>query len=339
MPAKFFKRFAVLLPLLALLCAFPQAASADEEVLDALAAVVNGDVITFSEVREIVETRIKSLKTQYPNGGKEYFDKVTQIRLEAINDLIDRQLILQEFDKNKFSIPDYIVDEQIQGIIRQDFGGDRSAFLRTLEAQGFTVEKFRKSEREKIIVQAMRQKNVPNDLIIPPHKVEDYYATNKAEFTTPEQIHLRMLVLKKDSGNVSEGSEKMAAEIRQKIVGGADFGKMAEMYSEDASQGAQGDWGWVDHHTLNETLTKAAFALKPGQVSRPLELEGNIYLLYVEAKKDETLRPLSEVRDDIEKKLLQEERQNEQQKWIASLRKKAYIRIYTEAPAQQAAAH
>ncbi len=317
-----FKRFAVLMPLLFAL--LTPAARAEQDVLDAMAAVVNGDVITFSEVREIVGPRVKSLHAQFPKGGKEYFDKVSQVRLEALNDLIDRQLILQEFDKNKFSIPDYIIDEQVQGIIRQDFGGDRAAFLRTLEAQGFTLEKFRKNEKEKIIVQAMRQKNVPENLIIPPRKVEEYYAEHRAEFTTQDTIHLRMLVLKKDS----EGSAKMAEEIRQKIVGGADFGKMAQMYSEDASQGAEGDWGWVDRHTLNESLNKAAFALRPGQVSRPLEIEGNIYLLYVQERKDATVHPLKEVRDDIEKKLLQAMRQEQQQKWIASLRKKAYIKYY-----------
>jgi parvulin-like peptidyl-prolyl isomerase len=330
MPPLQFKRFAVLLPLFLglALAVSPPAARAEEDVLDAMAAVVNGDVITFSEVREIVGPRIKSLHAQYPKGGKEYFDKVTAVRLEALNDLIDRQLILQEFDKNKFSIPDYIVDEQVAGIIRQDFGGDRAAFLRTLEAQGFTIEKFRKNEKEKIIVQAMRQKNVPENLIIPPRKVEEYYDQHKTEFTTQDTIHLRMLVLKKDASSLSESSEKMAEEIREKIMGGADFGKMAAMYSEDASQGAQGDWGWVDRHTLNETLTKAAFDLKAGQVSKPLELEGNIYLLYVQERKDASVHPLKEVRDDIEKKLLQEMRQEQQEKWIASLRKKAYIKYY-----------
>ncbi len=312
----------------ALLLLFARPVPAAEDVLDAMAAVVNGDVITFSQVRDVVEDRVKSVRSQYPKGGKEYFDKVTQIRLEALNDLIDRQLILQEFEKNKFVIPDYIVDEQVQGIIRQDFGGDRSAFLRTLEAQGYTLEKFRKNEKEKIIVQAMRQKNVPDNLIIPPRKIEEYYEKNRAEFTTQESLHLRMLVLKKESGNVAESSEKMAEEIREKIAGGADFGKMAEMYSEDASQGAQGDWGWIDRHTLNEALTKAAFALKPGQVSKPLVIEGNIYLLYCQEKKNAIVKPLKEVRDDIEKKLLQEERQVQMQKWIATLRKKAFIKIY-----------
>lgn len=319
------KKFSFLLPILFLLAGMPFLL-AEQELLEGMAAVVNGDVITFNQVRMVVGPREPSLKNQY--HGQELIEKIKQVRLEALNDLIDRQLILQEFEKNKFTIPDYIVDEQIQDIIRKDFGGDRGAFLRTLEAQGFTLDKFKKNERDKIIVQAMRQKNAQSDLMIPPHKIDEYYASHKEEFALQEQIHLRMIVLKKDSSSVTESSEKMAEEIRQKIVGGADFGKMAEMYSEDTSQGPQGDWGWVDRHTLNETLTKTAFSLKAGQVSAPLEMDGNVYLLFVEAKKNSSVRPLSEVRDEIEKKLLQEQHQVQQQKWIATLRKKAYIKIY-----------
>lgn len=146
-------------------------------VLDGMAAVVNGDVVTFSQVRDIVEQREKALRSQYK--GQELIDKIKQVRLDAVNDLIDRQLILQEFRKNKFAIPDYIVDEQVQGIIRNDFGGNRAAFMRTLEAQGYTLDKVRNNEREKVIVQAMSQKNAQSNLIIPPHKVEEYYHAHR----------------------------------------------------------------------------------------------------------------------------------------------------------------
>ena len=121
---------------------------------------------------------------------------------------------------------------------------------------------------------------------------------------------------------------KMIEEIRQKVLAGADFGKLAQMYSEDNSQESQGDWGWIDRKTLNESLTKVAFSLKPGQVSQVVEQGGNCYLLYCEAKKNATTKSLSEVHDAIENKLLQESRQKAQEKWIESLRAKAYIKMF-----------
>jgi hypothetical protein len=91
--------------------------------------------------------------------GNELVEKVKELRLKAINDLIDRQLILQEFRKQKFNIPEHFIDDRIATLTREEFGGDRSAFIRTLAAQGYTLEKFKQMETEKMIVQAMRGTN------------------------------------------------------------------------------------------------------------------------------------------------------------------------------------
>ena len=79
---------------------------------------------------------------------------------------------------------------------------------------------------------------------------------------------------------------------------------------------------------MNEGLSAPAFALKPGQVSNVLGLGDNYYLLYVEARKKAETKPLDAVRDDVEKKVLQDERQAAQEKWIKGLRDKAYVRIF-----------
>jgi parvulin-like peptidyl-prolyl isomerase len=296
-------------------------ARAEEQILNGIAAVVNSEVITYSEVQELVGPREKSLEDQYK--GQELADKVRDLRMSAVEALIDNQLIIQEFNKNKYSIPDYVVEEQVQSRIKDQFGGDRAAFIRTLEAQGMTMDRFRTMVRDDIIVQAMREKSVKEDTIISPEKIEEYYEKNHDQYSTPEQIHLRMIVIKKNG----DTGKQMAEELRLKVMGGADFDKLAQMYSEDSTQDSGGDWGWIDKRTLNDSLTKVAFSLKPGECSHPIELAGSYYLLYVEAKKAEVTKSLAEVHDDIENKLLEERRQQAQQKWITSLRQKAYVWI------------
>ncbi len=69
-------------------------------------------------------------------------------------------------------------------IIRSDFGGDRNTFIKTLEAQNFTMGEFKKMEMEKMIVQAMRSRNVKLDLVASPAKVEEYYKAHRDEFTS-----------------------------------------------------------------------------------------------------------------------------------------------------------
>lgn len=294
-------------------------AQAEEQVLNGIAAVVNSNVITYSQVQEMVGTREKSLEEE--SKGQDLADKVKQLRMSAVQVLIDNQLILQDFEKNKFSLPDYVVDEQVQARIKEQFGGDRAALIRTLGAQGMSMERFRKMIRDEIIVQAMRQRSVKDDVIIAPGKIDEYYHQHTDEYSTPEQVKLRMIVIKKNG----DSGHQMAEELRQKVLGGADFDKLAQMYSEDSTQDTGGDWGWINKRTLNDSLTKIAFSLKPGDVSQVTELAGSYYLLYVEAKKAGTTKSLSEVHDDIENKLLEDQRQKAQQKWIDGLREKAYI--------------
>ena len=294
---------------------------AEEQVLNGIAAVVNSDVITYSQVEELVGSREKALEEQYK--GQDLADKVRQLRMSAVQVLIDNQLIIQEFNKNKYQLPEYVVDEQVQARIKEQFGGDRAAFIRTMDAQGMSMDRFRKMVRDEIIVQAMRQRSVKDDTIVAPSKIEDYYHKNLQTYSTPEQVHLRMIVIKQ---NGSAGKQ-MAEELRQKVIGGADFDKLAGMYSEDSTQGSDGDWGWIDRKTLNDKLTKIAFSLKPGEVSPVTELAGSYYLLYCEAKKNAIVAPLTDKHDEIENKLLGDQRQAEQQKWLAGLRKKAYVWI------------
>lgn len=316
-----------LVPLLALAVPLKGA----EEVINGIAAVVNGDVITFSQVRELVAAREKSASEIYQ--GAELQKKIQEMRKEAVKDLVDRALILQEFKKKEFNIPSYIIDDSIQRIIRMEFGGDRTAFVRTLQAQGYTMARFRDVQKDKMIVQAMRQAKTSENVIVSPVKIRAYYNKNSAAYTTPEQVKLRMIVLREGAtagdapADPSLSKKEMATEIREKLAGGAEFDRLAQMYSEDSTNETGGDWGWVERKTLNEDLSKIAFSLKPGEVSQVIPLDNAYYILMVEAKKPAITKPLSEVQPEIVQALVQEEKLKAQERWIQTLREKAYIKI------------
>jgi len=302
------------------------------EVIDGIAAIVNNDVVTLSQVRDLIGARERSLREIY--RGAELENKLKEMRLSAIKDLIDRQLILQEFRKLQekgAAIPDYVADDRIQAIIRQEFGGDRAAFVRTLQAQGYTLTQFRELEKEKIVIQAMRQQKVDNNFVISPTQIQAYYEKNRQAYATPEQVKLRMIVIREGSSSdiPDIGSKKeLAEEIRDKVAKGAEFDRMAEMYSEDeTTQQVGGDWGWIERNTLNEKLTNVAFSMRPGEVSPVIGIDNTYYIITVEAKRNATIKPIGDVRNEIEKNLIQQERTKAQERWLDTLRQKAYIKI------------
>src|SRR5438128_7128040 len=302
-------------------------AQGEPQVVDGIAAIVNGEVITYSQVRALSAPREKLLRSQFT--GNELENKLIELRELALKDLIDRRLVIQAFKKESYQIPDHIVDERMHQIIRESFGGDRNTFIKTLEAQNYTLGEFKEKELERIMVQAMRSHNVKTNSIISPTKIEDYYRKHHEEFTSKEQIKLRMIMISGQKDTASAPAQKaLAEEVLGRLASGAEFDRTAQVYSEDSTRDNGGDWGWIERNTLAAPLEKFAFNMPVGRISNIIDYAGNYYILKVEDKRGGTTRSLAQARDDIEKKLIQEEAQGIQERWIAGLRAKAFIKTF-----------
>jgi peptidyl-prolyl cis-trans isomerase SurA len=312
---------------LALLPIFCAAFAQEAQVVDGIAAVVNGDVITFSQVRQLSAPRERLLRSQLT--GQELEKQIKEARELALKDLIDRRLVIQAFKKESYQIPDHVVDQRVHDIIRENFGGDRNTFIKTLEAQNYSLGEFKEKEMERIIVQAMRSHNVKTNMIASPTKIEDYYRKHRDEFTSKEEIKLRMIMIsgQKDTGN-AQAQKALAEEVLGRLAGGAEFEQTAQIYSEDSTRDNGGDWGWIGRNTLAAPLEKFAFNMPVGRISSIIDYAGNYYILKIEDKRGGATKSLAEARADIEKKLIQDEAQQIQERWIAGLRKKAYIRTF-----------
>jgi len=322
--------FAIALLAMAGLAGLPifSAAFAEEpQVVDGIAAIVNGEVITYSQVRSLSAPREKLLRSQLT--GKDLENKLLELRQLALRDLVDRRLVIQAFKKESYQIPDHFVDQRMQEIIRESFGGDRNTFVKTLEAQNYTLGEFKEKEMERMIVAAMRSHNVKTNSIVSPTKIEDYYRKHHEEFTTKEEIKLRMIMISGQKDTASAPAQKaLAEEVLGRLASGAEFDRTAQVYSEDSTRDNGGDWGWIERNTLAAPLEKFAFNMPVGRISNIIEYAGNYYILKVEDKHGGTTRSLAEARSDIEKKLLQVEAQGIQERWIATLRAKAYIKTF-----------
>ena len=219
-----------------------------------------------------------------------------------------------------------MVDQLVQDRIREGFG-DRVTFIKTLQAQGMTVEQFRKDVRDQYIEHALRQKNVSQAIVISPYKVETYYLAHQDDFKVQDEIKLRMIVLNKTS-DADTNTEQRASEILTEIKKGATFQEMASVYSEGSQKSQGGDWGWVERSVLRKDLADTAFSLKPGQVSDVIDTPESVYLMFVEQTRPAHVKPLGEVRDEIEKNLRTQDQARLEKQWIEGLKRKTFIRYF-----------
>ena len=246
---------------------------------------------------------------------------------QGLNEMIDRQLMLDDFKESGFQMPERFIEEQVQEIIRDQFK-TRALMIKSLEQRGMTYGDFRKQIREDFIVGQMQNYHIQSAIVISPFKIEQYYKNNIKEFRLPDQIRLRMIELNKVEGGDNSAVEKLANEILKKVADGADFKEMATIYSEGAQKDDGGDWGWIEPKVLRKELAEAAALLKAGEVSGLVNTPDACYIMRVEKIRIAYVRPLNEVRDEIEKKLVSEERKDLQDKYVGRLRKKAFIRFF-----------
>ena len=152
------------------------------------------------------------------------------------------------------------------------------------------------------------------DVQISDEDVRKYYEAHKSEFET---VHARHILIRFQGSTVpirpgqkdltdAEALAK-AQEIRQKIQDGADFAALAKTESDDAGSGGNGgDMAPFRHGQMVPSFEKAAFALKPGELSEPIKSQFGYHIILVTSH---DIKPFEEVRADLEKRMKPEQTQ------------------------------
>ncbi len=237
-------------------------ASGAPELRNGVAAIVNDSVITFQEVEDYTGEAIDLLRRTYGRTQPELFQ---QKRIETMTDgleqLVEKQLILDDFKAMGGQLPESFVEEEVKDRIRKQFG-DRVTLTKTLQARGVRLESYRKRVHDDIIVTYMRQKNVSSAITISPTKIEHYYATNQQHFKVEDQVKLRRIVLNRSGGNSAKELLNLSREIIGKLNEGAPFAEMAGVYSQvRQKEGAE----WFERKVLRKGLSDIVFTLQTGQ--------------------------------------------------------------------------
>jgi peptidyl-prolyl cis-trans isomerase SurA len=301
---------------------------AQAELADGIDAIVHDSIITFQDVEDTTAPMVDDLRRQYAADPDAYQKKVNEALKDALNQLVDRQLILHDFQTTYAGFPESIIDEQLQGYIKERYG-NRVTLMKSLQQQGITYEKFRQQYRDTFIIRQMNLKTFGEEnILISPHKMEVYYAAHTNDFQVEEQVKLRMIVLNKPTGDDAGQTRKLANDILTKINEGAAFAEMASVYSQGSQRSQGGDWGWVEKSVLRKDLGDVAFSLKAGEKSGVIETPDACYLMLVEDRRPAHVKALSEVRDEIEKILQSQEQKRLREQWLDRLKKKTFVRYF-----------
>ena len=290
-------------------------------VADGIAAIVNSEIITVSELQMEMADQTFRLKARYE--GDELTERLLQKRYEILTRMIEHKLQLQEAKAKSISISDEEVEKAWEQLSRNPTGFPPTA------AQSKAVL------REELMVRRVRDMEVRRGILVSPEEIRAYYNKELQRlFTSPHAHHIRQILLLPKLGETREMLKTRGEILVSQLNEGRSFEKLAELFSDGSESVLGGDLGFMTKDELLPPLRDALHKISPGEVTPLIETEIGIHILRLEESREGITQPFEKVKDAIANKLYQEKIQESYETWMSSLKDKAYIEILFSLPSK-----
>jgi len=308
--------------LILFILSFPSAANA-AVLLDRVVAVVNKEVITWSELYKMMEyeatDQVKTLKEE---ERMKIFRDSEAVFLEK---LIDMKLHIQEAKRLGLDVTPDEVTEAIENI-KKKYSLSGNALEESLKKEGLTFEEYKKRLSEQIIISKLISQQIRNKIVVSDEEVKKYMEANKKDFSDGEAFRLRQIFFRKPQNDADKKIvEDKAYSVIQKLKAGEDFSVLAKEYSEDPSGKMGGDIGIIKKSLMAKEFIEVLYTMKAGDFSIPFWTEKGLHIIKLEEKIPS--QTMDEVRESVRKQLTENQFLQRYRSWIRGLKEQAYIEV------------
>ena len=227
------------------------------QVLNAVVAVVNNDVITTGELAERAHSAALNLRRQ-----KIQLPPMPQLRAQVLEQLILERAIAQRARETGIRVDDGVVNATIEQIAQQN-KISVAELRRRLSLDGVTFPQFREEIRSQIITQRLREREVDEEIKIPESEIDAFLA-DQAGYNINDTIeydvsHIWIPTSESMSSEELRAARNTAEDILDRAQDGEDFGQLAASYSKASDALEGGNLGW---RTLSQMPTALASAVR-----------------------------------------------------------------------------
>ncbi|MEK8022472.1 MAG: SurA N-terminal domain-containing protein [Candidatus Hydrogenedentota bacterium] len=306
------------LALLALAVAFASATSAapgDQRAIDWIVAVVDADVVTYTEFLE--ELRVSAART---GRGLDALSRENKEALagQVLEKLITDALLVQEAKRKGITVTPAEADEAASTAVermRSQFV-DQNAYERALASEFTTPDRVRARYRAQAESQIFRNKLIDRE-IRRQIKISDSDVLIAYDRRGIE-IHVRHILV---------ADSNTAEAVRVRLVKGDDF----DAVSSSVAAIEAADLGWVKRGSLVQAFEDAAFALAPNEISRVVHTRFGYHVIQLFERRAIELPPLTdELKEEIFNDLYSSRFEEQFTKFIERIRARAYIEFREE---------
>jgi peptidyl-prolyl cis-trans isomerase C len=315
--------------------AIPEKPLAEETIKaeNDVVAKVNSSEIKASELQEAIDSvaaQNPQLASQLGNmTGSE--TQMGELRKNILDQLIATELLLQEGKKLKIEDMDQQVDGEYQKL-KASFPKEED-FQSMLTRQNATEKEVHEKIRQGLQIQNLIEEKIKKNISIPEDEVKSFYEENKVKppILKPESVKASHILIQVNKDADEAGEKKALKKIEdllKRAKKGEDFAQMAKENSEDPSAAQNGgDLGYFTHGQMVPEFDKAAFALKPGEISDIVQSSFGYHIIKCEDKKAEQTIPYEEIESQISQYLEGRALQTKLSEYVESLKKTARIEV------------
>lgn len=217
----------------------------------------------------------------------------------AQENVVERMLLRQEALKDSAPVPEDVLQKAVDEAIER-FGGKEK-----FAEAGHTEEELRQDAAADAKIQKLIN-SLTAHLKPPKQKdVAEFYRKRREQFRVPESVNAAHILKSVNEEVTADAAKKAIDEAKAALDAGADFAEVAEKHSD-----APAELGWFPRGRMVPRFDEVAFGLKAGQISAPFKTTFGFHIVKVLDTRPESQRPLSEVRELIEREIMTQ-KQNE----------------------------
>lgn len=301
--------------------------------VNGIAAKVNGKIITKNEVSFMLAPRYAQLATQFPRRGSEFDRQLSEAKDRIMQELVDRQIILAEFEQLGAAINDKIIEDEVDRQVRELYNGNEATFREELKKSRLTMDRYREITREKMVVEYMRAQQFSDAPPPLPNEIQNEYNKIKSDMRDQSQDKItfrKIFIPAADPQNplaTPETQLALAEGVAAEIKSGKDFAELAKTYSKDAFAAEGGLQENVNRTDFAAEFAAIVFEAPENEVVGPLLDPRGFTIVKVTSKNLGPAPPLSQVRDMIEKRVQRAKTSAQYERWIEGKRKRAMVEI------------
>ncbi|MBC8466050.1 peptidylprolyl isomerase, partial [bacterium] len=249
-----------------------------QEVIDSIAAVVDDEIILESEISYGISTLLLESGKKYPSEAE-----VMELRNQVLNAYIIQKVLLAKALEETLFVEDRIIEKELQrkmDVLIGQIGSEEELVKYFNKPMRLIKREMSDGVRDGLLIEQLKGSQISRVRLRRPEIVEFFEEHKDILPVQPEEVEVSHILLEVKPSEESK-AEKMAVigGLRDQLIAGADFDSLAKLNSEDFSAEDGGRLGFTTRGDLVQSYEEAAFLLKPGEVSEPIESPYGLHLI------------------------------------------------------------